>query len=346
VFQYLIGRVLWAVVLFLAMTFVTYVLFFLIPSNPVQIGRAQFSEGIDIRDAYTLQGPFYEEWGRFVWGIVSEGELGRSFVNRRPVSERILTAAPVTASLIIGGAVVWLLIAIPLGVLSGLRPRSLFDRVGMVFVLIGISTHPVWLGLILRYLFTVKLGWSPAGGYCNLIHPSAGSCGGPIPWFSHLVLPWLTFALLFAALYVRMIRASVMETVHEDYVRTARAKGAPQSLIIRRHILRNAMLPIVAMLSLDMAVAIAGPVGGAVFVERVFGLPGLGSLAIESLARRDTPVILGVVVAVMIVVLVLNVLADIVYSLIDPRVRVSSESVEPEDRRIARAEPVPAAESA
>ena len=345
-FQFLIGRVLWAVVLFLAMTFVTYVLFFLIPSNPVQIGRAQFSEGVDIRDAYTLKGPFYEEWGRFVWGMVSEGDLGRSFVNRRPVSERVMTAAPVTASLIIGGAVVWLLIAIPLGVLSGLRPRSLLDRFGMVFVLMGISTHPVWLGLILRYLFTAKLGWAPAGGYCNLVNPSAGSCGGPIPWFSHLLLPWLTFALLFAALYVRMIRASVIETVHEDYVRTARAKGAPQLLVIRRHILRNAMLPIAAMLSLDMAVAIAGPVGGAVFVERVFGLPGLGSLALESLARRDMPVIVGVVVAVMVAVLVLNLLADILYSLIDPRVRVHSESVEPADRRIARAEPVPATESA
>jgi peptide/nickel transport system permease protein len=346
VFQFLIGRLLWAIVLFLAMTFVTYVLFFMIPSNPVQIGRAQFSEGIDIRDAYTLNGPFYEEWGQFVWGITTRGDLGHSLVNRRPVSERIMTAAPVTASLIIGGAIVWLMMAIPLGILSGLRPRSTLDRVGMVFVLIGISVHPVWLGLILRYIFTVKLGWAPAGGYCNIVNPTPGSCGGPIPWFSHLVLPWFTFALLFAALYVRMIRASVMETVNEDYVRTARAKGAPQSLVIRRHILRNAMLPIVAMLSLDMAVAIAGPVGGAVFVERVFGLPGLGSLALESLARRDMPVILGVVIAVMVAVLVLNLIADLVYTLIDPRVRLASQSVEPEDRRVARTEPVPAAETA
>jgi peptide/nickel transport system permease protein len=137
-----------------------------------------------------------------------------------------------------------------------------------------------------------------------------------------------------------------METVHEEYVRTARAKGAPQTLLIRRQIMRNAINPVVAMLSQDMAVAIAGPVGGAVFVERVFGLPGLGSLALESLARRDMPVIVGVVVAVMVAVLVLNLLADILYTLVDPRVRVHSESVEPEDRRIARAEPVPATESA
>ena len=345
-FQFLIGRVLWAVVLFLVMTFVTYVLFFLIPSNPVQIGRAQFSEGVDIRDAYSLDGPFYEEWAGYVWGIVSRGDLGHSLVNRRPVSERIQTAAPVTFSLIIGGAVVWMLIAIPLGVLSGLRPRSLLDRAGMVFVLIGISAHPVWLGLILRYAFTLHLGWFPAGGYCNLINPPAGSCGGPTPWFMHLVLPWFTFSLLFAALYVRMIRASVMETVNEDYVRTAYAKGAPQNLVIRRHILRNAMMPIIAMLSLDMAVAIAGPVGGAVFVERVFGLPGLGSLAIESLGRRDMPMILGVTIVVMVLVLVLNVIADIAYALVDPRIRVAAKPSEQAEQRVGRAEPVPATESA
>lgn len=343
-FHYLIGRLLWAVVLFLTMTLVTYILFFVVPSNPTQIGRGQFAEQFEIRDAYTLHGPFYEEWARFVWGIASNGDLGISFVNRRPVSELILDAAPVTASLILGGAVVWMLIAIPLGILSGLRPRSLFDRAGMVFVLIGISTHPVWLGLMFRYLFSARLGWAPPGGYCDLIDPET-SCGGPRPWFSHMIVPWFTFALLFAAVYVRMIRATVMDAVNEDYVRTAYAKGASRWLVIRRHVLRNAMLPITAMLSVDLSVAIAGPVGGAVFVERVFGLPGIGSLALESLPRRDVPVVLGVVIAVMLVVLVLNVVADLVYSLVDPRVRTTGQSVEPEDRRVARAEPVPAAES-
>ncbi len=343
--HYLIGRLLWAGVLFLTMTLVTYVLFFVVPSDPTQIGRGQFSEEFEIRDAYTLHGPFYEEWARFVWGIVAHGELGFSFANRRPVSELILDAAPVTASLIIGGAILWMLIAIPLGVLSGLRPRSLHDRAGMVFVLIGISTHPVWLGLILRYVFSARLGWAPAGGYCDLIDPRT-LCGGPRPWFSHLIVPWFTFALLFAALYVRMIRASVMETMHEDYIRTAHAKGAPRWLVLRRHVLRNAMLPVVAMLSVDMSVAIAGPVGGAVFVERVFALPGLGSLALTSLPRRDVPVIVGVVMSVMIAVLVLNLIADLIYSVIDPRVRATGQAVDAEDRRVARAEPVPAAESA
>ncbi len=343
--HYLFGRVVWAVVLFLAMTLVTYVLFFVIPTDTRQIGRSQFSEGVDLRDAYAIEGSFYEEWGQFVWGLVTDGDLGNSFVNRRPVSDRITSAAPVTASLILGGVVIWMLIAVPLGILSGLRPRSLLDRVGMVFVLIGISTHPVWLGLIFRYVFSVRLAWAPPGGYCDFINPQT-SCGGPLPWASHLLLPWMTFALLFAALYVRMIRASVMETRNEDYVRTAYAKGAPRWLVIRSHVLRNAMLPIVTMLSLDMSVAIAGPVGGSIFVERVFGLPGLGTLALDSLVRRDIPVIIGVVVSVMVVVLVLNLIADLLYALIDPRVRVGDQPIEAESRPVSRPEPVPASESA
>src|SRR5439155_8903875 len=154
----------------------------------------------------------------------------------------VAESAPVTASLVFGGAIVWLLIAIPIGVLSALRPRSLLDRLAMIGVLIGISAHPIWIGLIFAYFFGYK--WSgithlPISGYCDFFNPS-GDCGGPVQWAQHLVLPWLTFAILFAAVYVRMIRANVMETLNEDYVRTARAKGAPEWLVMRSHVLRNA----------------------------------------------------------------------------------------------------------
>ena len=337
--QYLVGRVLWAVVLFLASTVVVYVLFFLLPANPVQLGRGQFAEGTDIADAFELDGPVYEEWAQFVWGIVHEGSLGESVANRRPVSETIMTAVPVTLSLVLGGAVVWLLIAVPLGVLSGLRPRSLLDRTGMVFVLIGISAHPVWIGLILRYFFSVKLGVTPVTGYCELVSPSR-DCGGPTQWAWHMLLPWITFALLFSALYVRMIRASVMETINEDFVRTAHAKGAPRWLVLRSHVLRNALLPVVTMLGLDMGVAL----GGSIFIERVFGLPGIGSLALEALTRRDLPVILGVTVFGMIGILLFNLVVDLVYAVIDPRVRVRGRGFDVEDRRLGRGvpEPVPA----
>ena len=142
----------------------------------------------------------------------------------------------------------------------------------MVFVLIGISAHPVWIGLILSYVVGFKLGWTPITGYCDFFNPSTG-CGGPVQWAWHMILPWITFAVLFAALYVRMIRANVMEASGEDYVRTARAKGAPEHVVIRSHILRNALLPVVTMLGMDIGVAL----GGAIFTETIFALPGLGS---------------------------------------------------------------------
>ena len=148
-----------------------------------------------------------------------------------------------------------MLIALPIGILSALRPRSLFDRTSMVFVLIGISAHPVWIGLILSYVVGFKLGWTPITGYCDFFNPTT-DCGGPVQWAWHMILPWITFAILFAALYVRMIRANVMETSNEDYVRTARAKGAPEQVVIRSHILRNALLPVVTMLGMDIGVAL------------------------------------------------------------------------------------------
>jgi peptide/nickel transport system permease protein len=238
-------------------------------------------------------------------------------VTRREVSEIVLQAAPVTASLVFGGAIVWLLIAIPVGLLSALRPRSTLDRCATVFVLIGISAHPVWIGLILSYVFGEKLGLAPGGGYCDLVSPST-SCGGPLQWAWHLWLPWLTFALMFAAIYMRMVRASVLEALGEDYVRTARAKGASEARILRHHVLRNAMLPVVTMLGMDIGLAL----GGAVFVERVFGLPGLGGIALQSLARRDLPVIMGVVLVGTLCVIVLNLVVDLLYTAIDPRSRV------------------------
>src|SRR5256885_15345968 len=153
-----------------------------------------------------------------------------------------------------------------------------------------------------------------------MITPPVGTqCGGPVQWFYHLILPWITFAILFAALYVRMIRANVMETLNEDYVRTARAKGAPESLVLRRHVLRNAMLPVVTMLGMDIAIAL----GGAVLIETVFGLPGLGYLAIQSVQQFDLPKIIGVTVVASVMVIIFNLLVDLLYAVIDPRIRLA-----------------------
>src|SRR2546430_3192816 len=152
------------------------------------------------------------------------------------------------------------------------------DRITMCLVLVGISAHPVWIGLIFAYVFGYKLGLTPIAGYCNFFPGTVGAqCSGPVQWAYHLVLPWCTFMILFAALYVRLIRANVMETLNEDYVRTARAKGAPEWQVMRSHVLRNALLPVVTMLGMDISLAL----GGAVFTETVYGLPGLGRTLLQ-----------------------------------------------------------------
>jgi peptide/nickel transport system permease protein len=189
----------------------------------------------------------------------------------------------------------------------------------MIFVLIGISAHPVWIGLIFSYIFGYKLNWFPITGYCDFFAGADAQCGGPSQWFHHLVLPWATFALLFAALYVRMIRATVMETMNEDYVRTARAKGAPGWLVMRSHVLRNALMPVVTMLGMDIGVALAG----AIFTESIFSLPGLGKTAIEGIQAGDLPQTQGVVVFAAMAVIVFNLVVDLLYAYIDPRIRLS-----------------------
>ena len=319
---YLVRRVGWAALLFLAISFVTYVIFFVIPTEPTRVGRGRASETVDLRTAIPLEGSLAEEYGQFVWRVV-RGDLGYSYVTRRDVTEILAQAAPVTASLVFGGALIWLLIALPVGLLSALRPRSLLDRTATAFVLIGISAHPVWIGLILSYFVGSKLGLAPTGGYCDLVTPST-ECGGPVQWAWHLMLPWLTFALMFAAIYMRMVRASVLETLNEDYVRTARAKGASEGRVIRGHVARNAALPVVTMLGMDIGLAL----GGAVFVERVFGLPGLGGIALQSLGRRDLPVIMGVVLFLTLAVIVLNLIVDLLYTWIDPRSRLRGSDFE------------------
>jgi peptide/nickel transport system permease protein len=335
-FRYLIRRILWAAVLFFVVTLVTYVIFFLVPNDLASKVAGQGSSQAQRARAIHYLGldrPVYVQYGKFMWRLIKpvpvhvagvpvfvlpQGDLGRSFVRATPVSTLILSAAPVTASLVFGGVIVWLLIALPVGILSALRPRSLLDRTSMTFVLIGISAHPVWIGLIFAYVFGFKLGWFPISNYCDFFNPST-DCGGPVQWAYHMFLPWLTYAILFAALYVRMIRANVMEAMNEDYVRTARAKGAPESRVLRSHVLRNALLPVVTMLGMDIGIGL----GGAIFTETIYNLPGLGKLALRAIGDTDLPIVMGVVVFATFAIIIFNLLIDLLYAWIDPRIRLS-----------------------
>jgi peptide/nickel transport system permease protein len=316
-------RLLWAVFLFFVVTFITYVIFFVAPADPAKLAAGKLANAAQVKQVaeyLNLDKPVHEQYGLWLKQLVFEGSLGRSFVNRQDVNDVIKSSAPVTASLVFGGALLWLLVSIPIGVLSALKPRSLLDRGAMIFVLIGISAHPVWIGLILAYVFGFRLGWTPITGYCDFINPSPGAeCSGPVQWAYHMILPWATFALLFAALYVRLIRANVMETLNEDYVRTARAKGAPSHQVMRSHVLRNSMLPIVTILGMDIGLAL----GGAIFTESIFSLNGLGRAVILAYERSDLPVIVGIVVFATIAIIVFSFIVDCLYAFIDPRIRLT-----------------------
>jgi peptide/nickel transport system permease protein len=334
--RYLIRRVLWAVVLFLVVTLITFVIFFLVPNDLAAKVAGQGSSKQQREHAIAALGldePVYIQYKNFLWRLVEpepvhvggvpvfvlpKGDLGRSFIQATPVTTIIKSAAPVTASLVFGGVIVWLLIALPVGILSALRPRSLLDRVSMTFVLVGISAHPLWIGLVFAYIFGFRLEWFPIQGYCDMINP-ATDCGGPVQWAYHMFLPWITYAILFAALYARMVRANVMEAMNEDYVRTARAKGAPEWRVMRSHVLRNALLPLVTMLGMDIGLGL----GGAIFTETIYGLPGLGKTAIRAIGINDLPIVMGVVVFATSAIILFNLLIDLLYAWIDPRIRLT-----------------------
>jgi peptide/nickel transport system permease protein len=319
--DYVVRRILWAIGMFVVVTLFVFVTFWIIPGNPATRGLPAQATREDVERRERFLGtdkPLPVQYVRFMKRLVVERDLGSSWINRQSVNGLILNAAPVTASIVFGGAFLWLAVALPLGILSALRPRSLLDRLAMTITLVGISAHPVWIGMMLSYFLGFRLGWFPITGYCDFFNPAAGAkCGGPTQWMYHMILPWVTFAALYAALYVRMIRASVIETYGAEWVTTARAKGAGFSRVLRTHVLRMAMLPIVTMLGMDIAIAL----GGSVFVETVWSLPGLGNTALSSLTAHDLPTTQGVIVFVALCVILLNLVVDTTYSFFDPRIR-------------------------
>ena len=320
---FLLRRVVWAVFLCWASTIIVYILFWIVPADPAGLrshSLLNYATAQEVRHYLHLDEPIWKQYLLFFWSLVGHASLGYSFVSRQPVNSIIGNDVPVTASLVLGGAMSWLALSIPIGILSALKPRSVLDRISMTFVLVGISAHPVWIGLILSYVFGYKLGLTPIAGYCNLLSPEPGSsCSGPVQWAYHLLLPWIAFMLLFAALYVRLIRAGVMETLGEDYVRTARAKGASERRVLVHHVLRNCALPVVTILGMDIGLAL----GGAIFTETVFALPGLGHEIVAAYDAGDSPLITGIILFAAFCVVLLNLVVDIVYMFLDPRIRLS-----------------------
>ncbi len=317
--RYIIRRLLYVVLVVFAVTLVAFTIFFVMPSTDPAVafaGRNPTPELIaEVEEQLGLDKPVPVQYLLYVKRLVLGDEygwpgLGLSYNTRSPVIDEITKRLSITLQIAIGGAILWLLIGIPIGVISALRRRTLADRAAMGFALIGVSTPVFLLGLISLYVFWEKLGWLPGTGYV----PFSES---PWEWFLHMILPWSVLALLFAAIYARVVRGNMIDTMGEDFIRTARAKGASENRVVTRHGLRAGITPVVTLLGIDLALL----VGNTVVTETVFNMPGLGNYILISTDSGDLPAVLAVVVLASFAVALLSLVSDIIYAYLDPRVR-------------------------
>ena len=315
---YIARRLAWMVALLFLVSALTFLIFYVLPSaDPAQqrAGRLAKPDEIErVRERLGLDDPVHVQYGRFMGDLVTDFDLGYSYQNNAPVLDLIGDRLPATLSLVLGAALLWLVIGIPIGIVSAVKRRSLADRVAMGVALVLISAPVYWLGLVALYLFSETIGqWK--------LLPGSGSyeplTKEPAAWFGSLILPWVVLAASFAAIYARLLRGNLIEVMGEDYIRTARAKGLRERTVVLRHGVRSAITPVVTILGLDLGILL----GGAVLTERVFNIPGIGRLAVQSFENGDLPVIQGTVLLGAFFVIVLNLLVDIAYAFLDPRVR-------------------------
>jgi peptide/nickel transport system permease protein len=316
--RYIVRRLLWVVVVLLIITAVTYLIFFVMPpTDPAAqfAGRSPTPELIaEVRRQFGLDKPVWAQYGLFLKHLFTGDQygwpgLGFSFVTRSPVKDQFFDRVWVTVQLAVGAALVWLCIGIPIGIISAIKRRSLLDRSTMLLALFFVSAPVFWLGLMALWLFWFKLHISPGTGYV----PITQSFGG---WLSHMIMPWVVLALLYAAFYARMTRGNLIETMGQDYIRTARVKGLPEWKVILKHGVRASLTPVVTLIGLDLGALL----GGAVITETVFNLQGIGQWAAASVFQGDVPVVLAVTVVVTLAVTLMNLLVDIVYAYLDPKV--------------------------
>ncbi len=321
----------------LLVSLVTFGIFFWLPKLAGQttdqiaasyVGKAPTAEAIqDTKERLGLDDPVVVQYGRYLKGIAVGTDfkagpvvdhcpapcLGYSFRSSQPVLETLLDRAPATVSLAAGAAVIWLGVGISTGVISALRRGTIWDRATMIVALSGVSLPIYFTGLVSLALFSYSLKIFPGGGsYLPLTT-------NPVTWFQSLVLPWVTLAFLYAAMYARLTRAGMLETMNEDYIRTARAKGLPEKTVVTKHALRASLTPILTIFGLDLGLLL----GGAVLTENTFGIPGLGQLAISSINSGDLPMVLGITLITATSIVVINLIVDMLYAVVDPRVRLS-----------------------
>jgi peptide/nickel transport system permease protein len=332
---YIIRRVIAALLLLIVVSMVTFSIFFLVPrlagATPEDlasryVGRTASAAQVKITaQRLGFTDPIYVQYARFAKGVVVGADydtgptkehcaapcLGYSFITQNAVLPEILNRLPVTLSLAAGASVIWLLFGVGTGVLSALRRGSAFDRAAMGVALAGVSLPIFFTGLAGLAYFSYKLGWTAPGGSFE------GITSNPAKWAYDLILPWITLAFLYAAGYARLTRAGMLETMGEDYIRTARAKGLRERDVVIKHGLRSALTPIVTIFGLDLGLLL----GGAILTESTFSLPGIGKYAVDAIVNNDLPKVLGVTLVGAFFIVFANLIVDVLYAVVDPRVR-------------------------
>jgi peptide/nickel transport system permease protein len=323
-FQYVVRRILWAVVMLLLVLLIVFVIFFLLPGSagkaedggypPVAVRIAGKHPKPAIIESIIhrlgLDEPWYVQFGKYVGHAVT-GDLGYSYQTHEPVTQALIRRMPATVSLAVGASLVWLFFGCLTGVISAQKRRTLLDRTTMILALAGLSLPIFWIGLMAVFFFDARLGVYDTGTYVGITE-------NPIGWVSTMWLPWLVLALTYIAIYTRMVRGNMLEVASEDYVRTARAKGLPRRAIIR-HQMRSALTPVVTMYGMDLGILL----GGAIITEHIFNLPGIGAYAVTAIAQQNLPVILGTTLVASAAVITANLIVDILYAVLDPRVTYS-----------------------
>ena len=319
--RYLVRRTLFLIFVLWVVSILTFLIFVkLPPGNPAirAAGRTQTPQTIAAaKVALGLDKPVWVQYWRFAKGLIPwpgfflNKQVYFSWSDFVPVRQQIFSRLPVTIVLAIGAGVIWLLMGIPIGVVSAIRQRTAADRAGMLFALFGVSAPVFWLAYVLLYVFWFKLHWAPSSGIPIGMGVISAALHG------RFLLPWFTLALTYSAFYARIIRSSLIETMHEDYIRTARAKGLSEGRVILRHGVRVAITPVVTLFGIDLGYLL----GGAIIVENVFNLQGVGQYGIQALFTNDFPAVMGVTVLAALFITVANLVVDVLYAFLDPRVR-------------------------
>ena len=319
--RYILRRLVGMVLLLILVSAVTFVVFNVFPSTDPAVLRAgrdaaARDDRADPHPSSASTGRIYVQFGDYLWSIFAHQDFGRSYLSNVEVLDLIRQNLPATISLTIGGVVIWLFFGLSIGVIAAVRHRTFLDRLTIGLSLVAISAPVYWLGLVSLYLFAPDFGVFPL--------PFVGGQGSYVPfsddpskWLESLILPWFVLSTTFAAVYARLLRGSLLDVLGEDYIRTARAKGLQERTVVLKHGVRSAITPVVTVLGLDIGILL----GGAILTESVFNIPGVGRLAFDAINRGDLPIIQGTVLFGAFFIVIMNLIVDILYAFLDPRVR-------------------------